>query len=55
MVLPEAAKVVTLSSRGMERNGGVVVGRLTKLPNIRGPSFASRRPAGVGLAGIASN
>ena len=29
--------------------------RLTKLPGIRGLSFASRRPAGVGLAGIASN
>ena len=37
------------------RNGVVMAGRLTKLPSIRDLSFASRRPAGVGLAGIASN
>ena len=34
--------------------GVVGAGRLTKLPSIRGLFFASRRPAGVGLAGIAS-
>ena len=32
-----------------------MAGRLTKLPSIRGPAFASRRPAEVGLAGIASS
>lgn len=37
-----------------DEKGVVVAGRLTKLPSIRGLSFASRRPAGVGLAGIAS-
>lgn len=39
----------------MEGNGVMMAGRPTKLPSIRGFSFASRPPAGVGLAGIASS
>lgn len=48
----------------MEKDGGnegankdcvMVAGRLTKLPSIRGLSFASRRLAEVGLVGIASS
>ena len=38
-----------------DRNGVVVANGLTKLPNIRGLSSASRRPAGADLAGIASD
>ena len=41
--------------REEEKNDVVVGVRLTKLPSIRDLSFASRRPAGVGLAGIASD
>lgn len=62
LLLSDAAKAVPSGSRlwrktveRKEEKGFVVAGGLTKLPSIRGFSFASRRPAGVGLADIASN
>lgn len=62
LLRPEAAEMVPLGSRRWtrtierkERSGVVVTDRLTKLPNTRGPSFVSQRPAGVDLADIASD
>lgn len=60
--MPNATQAIPLDCRlwrgtveRKEGNSVVLTGSLTKLPSIRGLSFASRRPAGVGLAGTASN